>query len=102
MPSPALWGEERVVRERLQNGIASLDANKRTCPMQYSLPPKDVVQLFRTYFGPVKLAFEGLDTDARAALQRDLEQLWTAHNRVTDTGSTMVESEYLEVLATRE
>jgi len=59
------------------------------------------VQLFRGYFGPVKLAFDALDAAGQAALQRDLEQLWTAHNRAAD-GGTLVESEYLEVLARRE
>ena len=101
VPPPVLWGEERVVRERLQAGIASLHTSKRLCPIQYSFPPGDVVQLFRGYFGPVKLAFDALDAAGQAALQRDLEQLWTAHNRAAD-GGTLVESEYLEVLARRE
>jgi hypothetical protein len=31
-------------------------------------------------------------------LQRDLEKLWTDHNRASD-GTTRVQSEYLEVIA---
>jgi hypothetical protein len=33
-------------------------------------------------------------------LRRDLENLYTQHNRATD-GTTYVEAEYLEVIATR-
>ena len=35
-----------------------------------------------------------------AARRRDLEQLWTEHNRATD-GTTRYDSEYLEVEAIR-
>lgn len=73
---------------------------KRMCPLQYPFPPSEVVEFYRVYFGPVHLAFVALDADGQAALRRDLEQLWSAHNRAQDN-STHVESEYLEVLATR-
>ena len=43
-------------------------------------------------------AFAALDEDARDDLRRDLETLWTEHNRATD-GTTRVQSEYLEVIA---
>gem|GEM_PF-4602003 len=36
---------------------------------------------------------------ANAALRRGLEQLWTQHNQAAD-GTTYVEGEYLEVVAT--
>jgi hypothetical protein len=52
------------------------------------------------YFGPVNYAFAALDADGQAALRRDLEQLWSAHNQAEDN-STHVESEYLEVIAIR-
>jgi len=97
---PAQWGNEGVVRERLRDGIADLQMTKRTCPIKYPFPPSEVVEFFRMYFGPVKNAFDALDTDGQAGLRRDLEQLWSDHNRAND-GTTYVDGEYLEVIATR-
>jgi hypothetical protein len=58
------------------------------------------VEFFRTYYGPINRAFAALDADGQAALRRDLEELWRAHNQATD-GTTAVGAEYLEVVARR-
>lgn len=100
VPPPAQWGDEATVRERLRNGVADLQMTKRICPIKYPLPPSEVVEFFRTYFGPVNRAFAALDEDGQVSLRRDLDQLWSAHNRAQDN-STYIEAEYLEVIATR-
>jgi len=100
IPPPAQWGDEVIVRERLRDGIADLQMTKRICPIKYQFPPSEVVEFFRMYFGPVNQAFAALDANGQAALRRDLEQLWSAHNRAEDN-STYIEAEYLEVIATR-
>jgi SAM-dependent methyltransferase len=101
MPSPLLWGDEATVRERLRDGIADLSLTKRRYPFHYPFPPFEVVEHFRTYYGPTNRAFAALDDTGQDALRRDLEQLWTEHNGDTD-GTTSIESEYLEVVAVRE
>ena len=100
MPSPLLWGNEATVRERLRDGVAELHLTKRQYPFYYLFPPNEVVEHFRTYYGPTNRAFAALDAAGQAALRRDLEQLWTEHNRATDS-TTRYESEYLEVVAIR-
>ena len=100
MPSPVLWGVEEQVRERLGAGISSSQTNRRTLSFKFPFPPADVVEHFRNYYGPTQKAFGALDENGQAALRRDLEKLWADHNRMTD-GTTDVESEYLEVIATR-
>ena len=100
VPPPAQWGDEAIVRERLRDGVADLRMTKRVCPIKYPFPPSEVVEFFRMYFGPVNRAFAALDGDGQAALRRDLEQLWSEHNRARDD-STYVEGEYLEVIAVR-
>ena len=80
MPSPLLWGDEATVRERFGDGVADLTAEKRQYPFAYPFPPGEVVEHFRTYYGPMNRAFAALDNAGQAALHRDLEQLWTAHN----------------------
>lgn len=100
MPSPILWGTEDAVRERFADGINDLQMTSRKITFHYPLSPAEVVEHFRKFFGPTQKAFEMLDADGQAALRKDLEDLWKEHNRATD-GTTEVESEYLEVRATR-
>jgi 2-polyprenyl-3-methyl-5-hydroxy-6-metoxy-1,4-benzoquinol methylase len=100
MPSPLKWGDEEIVRERLRDGIADLRLTPRMCTFKYSFSPAEVVEFFRLYYGPTQRTFDALDADGQAALRKDLEQLWTQNNQATD-GTTYVEGEYLEVIATR-
>jgi SAM-dependent methyltransferase len=100
MASPVQWGDEATIRERLQNGIAKLDATKRLYPMRYPFPPAEVVEFFRVYYGPTNRAFATLNAAGQSALRDDLEQLWASNNRAHD-GSTYVEAEYLDVVAVR-
>lgn len=100
MSSPVQWGTEDIVRERLSAGISDLKLTRRPIMFHYDFGPADVVEYFRTYFGPTQKAFETLDENGQAALRADLEELWNSKNQSTD-GSTDVESEYLEVLATK-
>ncbi|HEY8226759.1 MAG TPA: methyltransferase domain-containing protein [Pyrinomonadaceae bacterium] len=100
MPSPIKWGDEQTVRERLTDGIGDLRLTPRMCSFKLPFPPADVVEFFRMYYGPTQRAFGALDENAQAAVRKDLEQLWSDNNLATD-GTTHVEGEYLEVLATR-
>jgi SAM-dependent methyltransferase len=100
MPSPLLWGDEATVRQRLSDGVAELQMTKQMYLFSYPFSPAEVVEFYRIYYGPMNRAFTALDADGQSALRRDLEQLWTAHNRATD-GTTTYLSEYLEVIAVR-
>ena len=100
MPAPVLWGVETNVRERLGSGITSLEATSRNITFTFPFSPVDVVEHFRTYYGPTQKAFGTLDENGQAAFRNDLEKLWSEHNLSRD-GVTEVESEYLEVIATR-
>ena len=97
---PALWGDEETVKVRLSDGISDLKMVRVPIMFKFPYPPEKVVEHFREYFGPTKTAFASLDEDGQAALKKDLVDLWTENNRATD-GTTEVESEYLEVTATR-
>lgn len=95
--SPLLWGTEDAVRSRLGAGCRSLAFSRRLITFEYPVPPEQVVTEFRLWYGPTLRAFASLDAQGRESLRRDLEQLWTEHNRADD-GTTRVESEYLEVI----
>jgi SAM-dependent methyltransferase len=100
MPPPVQWGDEATVRHRLGEGVTDLQMTRRRYPLRYPFPPGEVVEFFRTYYGPTNRAFAALEGAGQHRLRQDLEQLWSTHNLATD-GSTAVDAEYLEVLATR-
>lgn len=100
MPSPVLWGDEETVKERFADGISDLKTTRREITFRFPFPPAEVVEHFRLYYGPTQKAFAALDEEEQAALRRDLEELWSKNNKGTD-GKTVVNSEYLEVVAQR-
>jgi ubiquinone/menaquinone biosynthesis C-methylase UbiE len=100
MPSPVLWGDEAVVRERLREGIADLSCTRRIYHFDYPFPPEDVVEFFRTTYGPMSRAFASIDKEAQNKLRRELVHLWAENNVVTGD-ITRVNAEYLEVVAVR-
>lgn len=97
---PVLWGDEDTVRQRFSEGISDLKMERVTEVFHFDMPPADVVELFRTYFGPTKKAFESLDEAGQAALRQEMTELFTSTNIATD-GTTKHEMEYLEVRATK-
>ena len=98
--SPLEWGVDSIVRHRLHRGFTKLEITKRMYPMHFPFAPSAVVEFFRQCEGPTNRAFAALDIDARDALRAGLERLWEANNRARD-GSTRVEAEYLDIVATR-
>jgi ubiquinone/menaquinone biosynthesis C-methylase UbiE len=100
MPSPLLWGDEEAVRTRLDGGISEVRTEKRMIEFFFPHGPKQVVEQFRKFYGPTQKAFESLDSESQVELRRDLEDLWSANNTSTD-GTTIVRSEFLEVIAKR-
>ncbi len=100
MPSPVLWGDPSVVRERFRDGIARIKFGRRQYRLSYPFPPEEVVAFFRANYGPMSRAFASLDPEAQKTLHAELTALWSAHNRA-DGGTTEVDGEYLEVIATR-
>ena len=100
IPAPVLWGNEKMVRERLGKYASKIMTTRRTLSFDYPFPPKHVVQFFRDYFGPTQVAFSRLDPAGQAAFAADLEKLWSEHNKGGE-GRTSISAEYLEVIATR-
>ena len=100
MPSPALWGDEAVVRQRLGHGASDLRLTRSQYTFTYPFPPAEVVEFFRQYYGPTHRAFASLEEESAKELREELEALWSSHNRGGDQ-VTVVPAEYLEVIAIR-
>ena len=100
VPSVLLWGDPRVVQERLGAGVTGLRFDRRTMVLAYPFGPEKTVELFRTWYGPTVRAFGALDEERQRALSADLVSLWTEHN-TAGPDATRVESEFLEVVGSR-
>ena len=68
--------------------------------MTFDFPPAEVVEFFRTYFGPTKMAFGSLEPEKQEELRKELEDLWTSKNTASE-GKTLVLGEYLAVVAVK-
>jgi hypothetical protein len=100
MPSPLLWGDAATCRQRLSAGVTDVKITRYMYPVKYPFGPADVVDFFFDYYGPANRAYASLGETAKAALHTDLTALWTRNN-LGDDHTTCVESEYIEVVATR-
>ena len=100
MPSPMLWGDEAVLRERFGSGVTALSFGRIAYPLAYPFGHAEVVEFYRTYYGPTNRAFAALPEDQQGTLRHDLEAYWAEHNRATD-GTTRLDSELLILSAVR-
>jgi SAM-dependent methyltransferase len=100
VPPPVLWGDERVVRQRLGDYASEILTARQTVDFDFPFPPREVVEFFRQHFGPTQVAFSKLSPAAQSEYRADLESLWQEHNTGGD-GHTRVQGQYLEVIASR-
>jgi ubiquinone/menaquinone biosynthesis C-methylase UbiE len=100
MPSPLLWGDEATVERRFGSAVTDLQMNRRMLRFDYDMMPDPLVDHYLEHFGPTKMAAAALDDSGRAALKRDLVELWDRRNTASD-GGTEVDAEVLEVVAVK-
>jgi len=100
LPKPVLWGTENIVKERFAAVGLPVETFRRFVFFKYPFPPKQVVEFFREYFGPTRVAYSRLDDAGKAAMTREMEKLWIDHNEGPE-GQSHVQAEYLEVRATK-
>ena len=96
---PLLWGTEERLRELFGEGISELDLERRTSRQAFR-SVDHYLDFFRTYFGPIKMAFERVGAEGEAALETDLRTHLEALNVGCDRG-LVLEADYLQVIATR-
>jgi ubiquinone/menaquinone biosynthesis C-methylase UbiE len=100
VPAPVLWGDEATVRARLGRYAAKLETTRQFAVFDYPFGPRGMVQFFREYFGPTKVAFSRLDEAGQQSFAAELENLWREHNEGGED-RTIIRGEYLEVRAVR-
>jgi SAM-dependent methyltransferase len=95
--SPALWGTEARLAELFPgHGVW---ATTQVFNFRYR-SPDHLLEIFRTYYGPMNRAFAALDAAGGAALEDDIRRLLGRMNRGGEE-TLIVPSEYLEVVVTK-
>jgi SAM-dependent methyltransferase len=96
---PVLWGTEDHVRELFGDGVTDLRFERKASRQPFR-SIDHYLEIFRNYFGPIKLAFDRVGPDGEAALEADLREQLGQCNTVGDR-AFVLEPEYLQVTATR-
>jgi SAM-dependent methyltransferase len=94
---PGLWGTEGHLRHLFGTAVSELTLTPREFVFRFR-SPTEFVEVFRSYYGPVRKAFETLDQNGRDRLSLDLATLAARHD--TEPGPSLaVPSEYVESVA---
>ena len=99
-PSPLLWGDAEVLHERFDARDWKLRLTPRVLEFRYPVTPAESAKLFMDTYGPTIMTIARLDHEQRVEFTRQLIAQWTSKQK-SDGRTTVVESEYLEVIATR-
>lgn len=97
--SPSTWGTAAFLNQNFGTTCANIHSTKEHFVFRYR-SPQHWLDLFRTYYGPLLKAFEALNEEKSAELERDILKLIDRLN-VAGDGTMVVPSEYLEVVITK-
>ena len=102
VPSAMLWGDDATVNQRLAAEFTDIQTEIVPIDFDLPMPPAGAADLFRTFYGPTKMAFSKLDEAGQAALAADLEATWIAATVAPDPAThTLVPHQYMKVTARR-
>jgi ubiquinone/menaquinone biosynthesis C-methylase UbiE len=96
--SPALWGTKAQLEAMFAAGGMVATAGRHFAFRYESA--QHMLDIFRTYYGPVHKAFGALDAAAQKSLETDILALMGSFNNAKD-GTLVIQSEYLEVVVTK-
>jgi SAM-dependent methyltransferase len=94
--SPSQWGTPARIEELFGAGAERIRTEIREFNFRYR-SPMHLIEVFRTYYGPIHKVFGALDEAKQAAFTRDLLALCEAGNRSSDR-TLVLPSEYLEIV----
>ena len=103
--SPMLWGVESNVTERFENaGVAKENISFARDTFTFNAPysPTELVNTFKTYYGPTMNAFEAAEKNGKALeLQNELEVLFNSQNKSKTSNTTSIPATFLRVTVIR-
>jgi hypothetical protein len=97
---PAMsWGSEAHLSKLFGTSIARLEIARKDFIFRYR-SFEHWLEIFRTYYGPIRMTFEKLDAAQQQALEKDLRAMLERWNRSGDR-TLIYPGEYLEVVLTK-
>ncbi len=97
--SPAVWGTREWLQTKFGAAACALTAEPRHFNFRYR-SAQHFLNIFRTFYGPMLMAFETLEEAGGKALARDIIDLVERFN-TSDDQTMVVPGEYLEVVVTK-
>lgn len=101
--SPMTWGVEGNVIERFASaGVPKEKIAFARDIWTFNFPgaPSAFVDAFRKYYPPTMNAFDAAEKNGRAQdLQKELEQMFSSHNKNANKGATTIDATFLKVTA---
>jgi SAM-dependent methyltransferase len=99
--SPMTWGMESNVVERFEAARVpkeSVSFLRDTFTFNSPGAPADLLNVFKTYYGPTMNAFEAAEKNGKAGeLQKELEDLFQSQNRSGNENYTSIPATFLRV-----
>ncbi len=95
---PVLWGSEEHARKLFGDGITELRAERRINRQAFR-SADHYIEFFRTYFGPMKGAFDKAGPEGAPALEADIRSYLDDIN--DDDRALVLEPDYLQIVAIR-
>lgn len=95
---PVLWGTEDHVRTMFGDGISELRTERRISKQVFR-SADHYLDFFRTYFGPLKAAFDKVGPEGAPALEADLRAYLEEVNE--NERALVLEPDYLQIVAIR-
>ena len=103
--SPMLWGVEDNVTDRFVSaGVPKENISFIRDTFTFNAPfsPTELVERFKTYYGPTMNAFEAAEKNGKASeLQHELEVLFNSQNKSTASNATSIPATFLRVTVVR-
>ncbi len=99
--SPMTWGvEEQVIERFAAAGVPAENVSFQRDTYTFNFPgtPAELLDVFRTYYGPTMNAFEAAAGDGREDdLQAELENLFNSQNTSSSEDATSIPATFLRV-----
>ncbi|MCZ7588547.1 MAG: class I SAM-dependent methyltransferase [Gaiella sp.] len=95
---PLLWGTDEHLGRLFGDRVSGIDVERRSLVQRF-YSPEHWIDVFRTWFGPTKTAFERVGPGGEQALYDDLAALAREHTVEEET--LVIPAEYLEVVAVK-
>ena len=92
-------GTEERLQELFGDGVSALEVRRRVCTQRF-LSPEHWWDTFQRYFGPTIAALERIEPERHHEYADGMLELARHYNRAGDRAA-VIESDYVEVVATR-